>query len=338
MAGPTATTIEQQEQNVRLAEISFEQALSTVQDLVIKAPFDGVIEEVNVEPGDRIAAGSAAVVLSTRNEVVVALTVTEAEIFDLEERQVGVASFDAIEGVQYPIRITTISRIPQVDQGVVTYQVEAVVLPPLSIQAVRDDLRALGVTVPEPQRDDREGGGAAAANSEQVARFQAWLQSLDLPEGVTILDVMRAIADDEELPGGVELPEDFDITDEQRAQLGTLIARFTGGGGAAGGQAAVSDDRQLPIEGMSATVVILTAVRDEAVLVATSAVRQIDGVFYVAVPTDDGGWERQPVQIGETDGTNVEILSGLEEGATMLIGVDSEGIAYSATQLPGGGQ
>ena len=338
VAGPTATTIAQQEQNVRLAEISFEQALSTVQDLVIKAPFDGVIEEVNVEPGDRIAAGSAAVVLSTRNEVVVALTVTEAEIFDLEERQVGVASFDAIEGVQYPIRITTISRLPQVDQGVVTYEVEAVVLPPLSIQAVRDDLRALGVTVPEPQRDDREGGGAAAANSEQVRRFQAWLQSLDLPEGVTILDVMRAIADDEELPGGVELPEDFDITDEQRAQLGTLIARFTGGGGAAGGQAAVGDDRQLPIEGMSATVVILTAVRDEAVLVSTSAVRQIDGAFYVAVPTDDGGWERQPVQIGETDGTNVEILSGLEEGATMLIGVDSEGIAYSATQLPGGGQ
>ena len=88
---------------------------------------------------------------------------------------------------------------------------------------------------------------------------------------------------------------------------------------------------------MSATVVILTAVRDEAVLVSTSAVRQIEGAYYVAVPTEDGGWERLAVQIGETDGTNVEILSGLDEGATVLVGVDSEGIAYSATQLPGGG-
>ena len=339
MAGPTATTIAQQEQNVRLAEITFEQALSTVRDLVINAPFDGVIEEVNVDPGDRIAAGSPAFVLSTRDEVVVALTVTEAEIFELAERQVGVASFDAIEGVQYPVRISTISRVPQVDQGVVTYEVEAVVLSPLSIQAVRNDLRALGVTVPEPQRNDEEGrgGGAPATNPEQVRRFTAWLQSLDLPEGVTVIDVVRAIANDEELPGGVELPEDFEITDEQRAQLRALIARFTGGGGAAGGQAAVGDDRQLPIEGMSATVVILTAVRDEAVLVSTSAVRQIEGAFYVAVPTEDGTWERLAVQIGETDGTNVEILSGLEDGATVLIGADSEGIAYSATQLPGGG-
>ena len=341
--GPTATTITQQEQNVRLSEISYEQALATMDDLVIKAPFDGVVEEANIELGDRIGAGAAAFVVSTRDQIVVDLTVTEAEIFELQELQVGVASFDAIDGVQYPVRISSIIRVPNVDQGVVTYAVEAAVLSPLAIQAVRDDLQALGVTVPEPQRaGDRDGQGQggedAAVDRQQAARFQAWLQSLDLPEGTSVLDVVRAIANDEELPGGVELPEDFEITDQQRAQLRTLIARFSGGGGgAAGGTAAVGDDRQLPVDGMSATVTILTAVRDEAVLVSTSAVRQIDGAFYVAVPTDDGGWERLAVQIGATDGTNVEILSGLDDGATLLVGVDAEGIAYSATQLPGGG-
>ncbi len=343
--GPTATTIAQQEQNVRLAEISYEQALATMDDLVIKAPFDGVVEEANIELGDRIGAGATAFVVSTRNQIVVDLTVTEAEIFDLQELQVGVASFDAIDGVQYPVRISSISRVPNVDQGVVTYAVEAAVLSPLSIQAVRDDLQALGVTVPEQQpaggrgQGDGQGGEQGGATSpQQAAQFQAWLQSLDLPEGTSVLDVVRAIANDEELPGGVELPEDFEITDQQRAQLRALIARFSGGGGgAAGGTAAVGDDRQLPVDGMSATVTILTAVRDEAVLVSTSAVRQIDGAFYVAVPTADGGWERLAVQIGETDGTNVEILSGLDDGATLLVGVDAEGIAYSATQLPGGG-
>ena len=316
-------------------------------DLVIKASFDGVVEGANVEPGERISSGASAFVLSTRDQIVVALTVTEAEIFELEELQVGVASFDAIDGVQYPIRITTISRVPNVEQGVVTYSVEATVLSPLAIQAVRDDLQALGVTVPERQAAAGQRGaqgeaqgvgqGGGATNPQQAARFQAWLQSLDLPEGVSVIQVVQAIANDEPLPGGVELPEDFEITDEQRAQLRALIARFSGGGGAAGGRAAVDDDRQLPVDGMSASVTILTAVRDEAVLVSTSAVRQIDGAFYVAIPTGDGGWERLPVQIGETDGTNVEILSGLEEGATVLVGADSEGIAYSATQLPGGG-
>lgn len=339
LGGARETTIAQQEQNVRLAEISLEQARDAMQDLVITAPFDGMVEQANVELGDRIGAGVSAFVVSTRNQVVVELTVTEAEIFELEELQVGVAAFDAIEGVQYPVRITTISRVPDVDQGVVTYAVEAAVLSPLAIQAVRRDLEALGVTVPRPAAQGGQGGGGQGAGlSDRARQFGAMLQSLDLPEGVTLLQVVQAIANDDPLPEGVELPEEFNITDEERAQLRALLARFAGGGGgAAGGTAAVSDDRQLPVDGMSASVTILTAVRDEAVLVSTSAVRQIDGAFYVAVPTDDGGWERLAVQIGESDGVNVEILEGLEEGATVLIGADSEGIAYSATQLPGGG-
>ena len=339
MTGPTATTISQQEQNVRLAEITYEQAISAMDDLIVTAPFDGVVEEANVDPGDRVGSGTAAFVISTRDQIVVALTVTEAEIFELEELQVGVASFDAIDGVQYPVRITTISRVPNVEQGVVTYSVEATVLSPLAIQAVRDDLQAFGVTVPERQAAAGQGGGdeESATSPEQAARFRAWLESLELPEGVSVIQVIQAIANDQPLPEGVELPEGFEITDAQRAQLRTLIARFSGGGGAAGGRAAVGDDRQLPVDGMSASVTILTAVRDQAVLVSTSAVRQIDGAFYVAIPTEDGGWQRLAVQIGETDGTDVEILSGLEDGATVLVGADSEGIAYSATQLPGGG-
>ena len=340
LSGPTATTIAQQEQNVRLAEITYAQALAAMDDLEIKGPFDGVIEQVNVDPGDRISAGGTAFVLSTRNEIVVALTVTEAEIFDLEELQVGVASFDAIDGVRYPVRIATISRVPNVDQGVVTYSVEASVLSPLAIQSVRDELEALGVTVPERQpagQGAQGAGGQGAGLSDRARRFGAMLQSLDLPEGVSLIQVVQAIANDDPLPDGVELPEEFEITDEERTQLRTLLARFAGGGGAAGGTAAVSDDRQLPVDGMSASVTILTAVRDEAVLVSTSAVRQIEGAYYVAIPTEDGGWERLAVQIGETDGTNVEILEGLQDGATVLVGADSEGIAYSATQLPGGG-
>ncbi|MCY3558780.1 MAG: HlyD family efflux transporter periplasmic adaptor subunit [Chloroflexi bacterium] len=354
IAGPTATAIAQQEQNVRLAEITYEQALDAMDDLLITATFDGTVEAVNVSVGDRISAGATVFVVSTRDQVVVNLTVTEAEIFDLRELQVGVASFDAIEGAQYPVRITTINRVPNVDQGVVTYAVEATVLAPLAIQAVRDDLEALGVTVPERQpaaQDGQGAGGQGAGLSDRARRFGAMLQSLDLPEGTSLLQVVQAIANDDPLPEGVELPEEFDITDAERAQLRPLLARFTGsGGGAAGGTAAVDNDRQLPIDGMSATVTVLTAVRDEAVLISTSAVRQIDGAFYVAVPTEDDGsddgedgpavqlgWERLEVQIGESDGTNVEILSGLEEGVTVLVGVDSEGVAYNATQLPGGG-
>ena len=342
IAGPTANAIAQQAQNVRLAEINLEQADQALRDLDISAPFGGVVEELNIGVGDRVAAGATAVVISTRRDVVVSLTVTEAEIFELEEQQVGVAAFDAISGAQYPVRISSISRVPNVDQGVVTYAVEASVLSPLEIQQVRAELQALGVTVPEPQAAARGGAGAArggadagAAGEARARQLGALLQTLDLPPGVSLLEVVQAIANDDPLPQGVDLPPDFDIADEERAQLRAFMARF-GGGGAAGGAAAVAEDRQLPVDGMSASVIILTAVRDQAVLVATSAVRQIDGAHFVAVPDDLDGWRRQPVQIGESDGTNVEILEGVAAGDTLLVGVDSEGLAYSATQLPGG--
>ena len=41
------------------------------------------------------------------------------------------------------------------------------------------------------------------------------------------------------------------------------------------------------------------------------------------------------VTVGETDGAVVEILDGLVAGATVLIGADSEGVPFSATQIQG---
>ena len=99
---------------------------------------------------------------------------------------------------------------------------------------------------------------------------------------------------------------------------------------------------------MSASVTILTELREQAVLVPTSAVRQLDGGWFVTVPAADDGsgitFERITVEVGGSDGTNVEITSGIEAGAVLLIGADSAGVAFSATQQqqqqlpqPGGG-
>ncbi len=72
-----------------------------------------------------------------------------------------------------------IGRVPNVEQEVATYSVEATVLSPLAIQAVRDDLQALGVTVPERQTAAGQGGQGdgdeeSATTPEQAARFRAW--------------------------------------------------------------------------------------------------------------------------------------------------------------------
>ena len=153
---------------------------------------------------------------------------------------------------------------------------------------------------------------------------------------MTIQLLLQALANGEPLPEGVTLPEGFEIAPQllQRLAAGALgQANAQGASGPAGAAA-----RPLPAPGMSASVTILTELREQAVLVPTSAVRQLDGAWFVTIPaTDDGdgsgiAFERITVEVGGSDGTNVEITSGLEAGAVLLIGADSAGVAFSATQ------
>ncbi len=331
MAGATENAVEQQRESVRLAEISLAEARSALDDLSVVAPFDGIVEAVNVGPGDRVTANLAAFSLSTTDRVLVELTVTEADLPDLEVGQAGLASFDALSGVEYPVRITSITRVPEAAQGVVTYEAEARILSGPEIAEVAGDLAVLG------------GAGAGGLDLGAMAGPGGpgmMPPGFELPEGVTLRDILQAAASGGPLPEGVTLPEGLDIAPEdmQRIAAGLLGGR---GGRGAGGPAALPGARPLPAPGMSASVTILTELREPAVLVPVSAVRQIDGAWHVAVPARAGagtGFERVAVELGESDGTSVEIAAGLEAGAVVLIGADSAGAAFSATQsrrIPG---
>ena len=322
-------------QNVRLAEISLDDARAALDELLIVAPFAGVIEELNIDPGDQVTAGTSALVLSTRNQIVIDLTVTEAEWFELEAGQVGLASFDAIDNLQYAVRIASVGRVPEAQQGVVTYSVEAAILTPEELAAVTNELASIGgqgaVSI---GAEGATGGGGAAINPQARAALEAFAAQVTLPAGVDIIDVVRALAFDEPLPEGVVLPDGFELPQQFKTRL---RSGFEAADRREAEREAAGDvSAPLPAPGMSASVTILTAIRPEAVQVSSSAVRQIDGAFYVAVPTEAGGWERVAVEIGESDGSNVEILSGLEVGATVLVGADTEGIAFAATQLSAG--
>ena len=331
-AGPTGNEIEQQRQDIRLAELSVEEARAALADLTVFAPFDGAVEAVNVRPGDRVTANSAAFTLSTSERMLIALTVTEEDLLELEAGQTGLASFDAIDGIEYPVRVESVGRVPNAEQGVVTYDVEARIL-----------------TGPEPADEAGESTAAIRPGSGFGGGPPRSLPpGLELPEGVTIQQVIRAVAAGAPLPEGVVLPEELQGRNLQAMAQAFLRGQGMGGPpGAAAFQGAARDagaSRPVPAPGMSASVTILTEVRDEAVLAPVSAVRQLDGAWFVNVPappgdeTGDeagGGSQRIFVEVGESDGVNVEIANGIEAGAILLIGADNAGIAFSATrQLP----
>ena len=336
--GPSENAIEQQRQDVRLAELSLEEARDALADLTVFAPFDGVVEAVSVQPGDRVTSGSAGFTLYTSNRMLIELTVTEEDLLDLEAGQTGAASFDAIDGVEYPVRVESISRVPVSEQGVVTYDVEARIL------TRQEVVQTAGLS---PAGSLLPGGGFGGGFNPGI------LAQVQLPEGITPQQVIQAVARGEPLPEGVVLPEELQGQDLQAGaqRLLQLIGRGGGQGPggqqgfagrqASGGQSGDVAARPLPAPGMSASVTILTEIREEALLVPVSAVRQLDGAWFVNVPAPAGdgtgpGFQRVFVEAGESDGENVEILSGIEAGSTLLIDADNEGIAFTATQLQPG--
>lgn len=72
-------------------------------------------------------------------------------------------------------------------------------------------------------------------------------------------------------------------------------------------------------EGMSADVTFITKETKEVLYVSNRAVYRDGADSYVLLKTEDGGKVRQEITTGFSDGINVEVLEGLEEGDIVLI-------------------
>ncbi len=328
VVGPAENAIEQQRQDVRLAEISLEEARTALSDLTIVAPFGGIVEDVNIHPGDSIAAGSPAFTLSTSNDMLVLLTVTEEELLELEVGQTGMASFAAIDGIDYPVRVESITRVPEAEQGVVTYDVEARILAASELADAAAQGPAGAFRPGAGTFGGGPGGGFGGGPGGPLAGVQ-------LPEGVTPQQVRQAIISGGPLPEGVVLPEEV-IQMVERIRAAGGLAQGAGGQQGAAQQPGDVSARPLPAPGMSASVTILTEVREESVLAPISAVRQLDGQWFVSIPAaaaegEAADFQRVFVEVGASDGENVEISNGLDAGAILLIGADNAGVAFTAT-------
>ncbi len=123
--GPDPLDIELQQEEVRQAELSVEQAREDLEDAQIIALFDGTVAALNIEVGQMVAAQETAIILNTPDALRLDLLISESDLPEVEVGQSGFASFGALGDRKFPFVIDSIGTNPTKIQGVVTYEVRA---------------------------------------------------------------------------------------------------------------------------------------------------------------------------------------------------------------------
>jgi HlyD family secretion protein len=138
--GPESNAISQAQQAVTSGALSVVAAQIRLQDAQITAPFDGTIAQINIAPGEFASAAGAAlppIVILTPDAIILKIDVGETDYANLKLDMTGVALFDGIAGGIYPFRIAEIGLAPTSTQGVITYEVKALLtIPPGGVRPV----------------------------------------------------------------------------------------------------------------------------------------------------------------------------------------------------------
>jgi len=99
-------------------------ARAAVEARTLQAPFDGVITEVNVLPGDVISPGSLAFRLDDLSSLRLDLQVSEMDINRLQPGQTVAVSLEGVPGVEYTGNVVTVPAVGEVVNDLVLFSVE----------------------------------------------------------------------------------------------------------------------------------------------------------------------------------------------------------------------
>jgi multidrug efflux pump subunit AcrA (membrane-fusion protein) len=112
------------EARVTEAEASLTAARAALDDLEIRAPFDGIIARVSVDAGDTAAPGMAVVIVATLDDLQVRTTdLTELDVARVAQGQRAVVTVDALPDSQLAGVVVRIGEQALSAQGDVTYPV-----------------------------------------------------------------------------------------------------------------------------------------------------------------------------------------------------------------------
>lgn len=122
-AGANELTIKSKKLTVQQKQDSLTSAKQTLADCYVRAPFDAIIAELNVEKGESLSSNTAAATLITKQKIA-EITLNELDVTKVKTSQKATLQFDAVDGLSITGDVVDIDSLGTVSQGVVSYNVK----------------------------------------------------------------------------------------------------------------------------------------------------------------------------------------------------------------------
>ena len=311
LAGIGEINIQQLQFSIDKAKITLEEAEETINDLTLKAPFSGTIGSVDIVTGQNVTANTNAFLLTNLDSINIDMNISETELPNIKTGQFGIATFDALPEQSYLFEISTISLIPEVSQGVVSYPVKANIITrnnidSLSIENLQPILASLGISTEE--RDEGSGNRAEAFQKVQACVEKVIGTSILTPRDIRNLsaeqiNLIQEAGCVEQMQSGADRSErGANRSEQQTDSLRSLL------------------NTTPPHIGMNGSVTIITEIKLDALVIPSKSIKEDGGKSYVLLQNEATKTsEKQFITTGFTDVSQTEIISGLEEGNIILI-------------------
>ena len=302
--GSSEFQIDRQKKIVYSAELSVQESQKIVDSLQIRSPRDGVVGQVNVSVGDKVNAGTLLGIVSDITSISVDLSISESDLDGIKEGLVGLAIFDSIPDQPYIVRVTNLSMIPNINQGIVSYPVKADILTTREIASALPELAkyASGIS-----------GGSSLSNFLPSPRSEGAPQ-ID-PSNINLECLRDKFGEDFELDD--ISPETIQKIVSSGCLESSLSDRMSNPG-------AIFDlieqfsPTKLPVAGMGGNVILLKDLKEDLILVPSKAIKRKGRDAYVIKSVGEIE-EEVLVKLGVTDGERTSVVDGLNEGDVIIM-------------------
>lgn len=124
LAGPTEAQIAQADATVAQAQVEVDGAQDALEDMILRAPFDGVVTALSVEQDALVLPGVPALVVTDLEPLQLTVQVDEIDVREIREAMAANVRFDALPGVSLAATLEQIALLSSSQNGIVNYDVQ----------------------------------------------------------------------------------------------------------------------------------------------------------------------------------------------------------------------